>query len=112
MEPWDFGPETDRTSAIKGILRRKVFKPITKEFRKNYLPVMMYAEGYIMSHTTETQVLYAYVSKAKEYCHIPEWLYNTIIHKDTITYIIGPWVFLNGFEKTLEGKYLIKIFAY
>lgn len=64
-----------------------------------------------MAHTTESQTLYAYVTVANEYCRIPEWLYATMIHKDTITYIIGPWVFLNGFEKTLEGKYLIKIFA-
>ena len=50
--------------------------------------------------------------KANEYCKIPQWLADTIKGKETVTYIIGPWVFINGFENTPDGKYLIKIFPY
>lgn len=34
------------------------------------------------------------------------------IYRDTVTYWIGPYGFLNNFENTTEGKYLIEMLQY
>lgn len=91
------------------------FRPITRCFRDYYAPHKTFADGNkVMRRTTEAgNALYAYVNtKANEYCRLPHWLATTIKEDETITYIIGPWIFINGFENTPEGKYLCKIFPY
>lgn len=91
------------------------FRPITQGFRDHYAPYKTFDNGNkMMRRTTEAEnVLYAYVNtKANEYCRLPHWLATTIKGNEIITYIIGPWIFINGFENTPEGKYLCKIFPY
>lgn len=44
--------------------------------------------------------------------HIPQYVVDTLEGKEQVTYIIGPFVFVNGFEETTEGKYLCKIFPH
>lgn len=44
--------------------------------------------------------------------HIPQYVVDTLEGKEQVTYIIGPFVFVNGFEETAEGKYLRKIFPH
>lgn len=85
-------------------------KPVTLYFKANYMPHKEFADGNkLMRHGND----FAYLNvKAHEWVKLPPFLVETLEHRDLITYMIGPWVFYNHFEKTTEGKYLIKVFPY
>lgn len=109
-----FGQEINRTSAVTQVLKTMISKPITRGFRDHYAPFKSFMDGNkLMRRSTATQTLYAYVNvKTREYIRVPHWLMKTICDYESVTYVIGPWVFINGFENTPEGKYLCKIFPY
>ena len=50
-----------------------------------------------------------YMTYDKSMTRVPTYVAETIMGKDRITYIIGPYVFFNNFEETADGKYLIKM---
>ena len=109
------GHEIDRISPVTQVLRTMTFKSITQGFCEHYALYKIFYDGNkMMRRTTEAgNVLYAYVNtKTKEYAKLPIWLADTIAGHERVTYIIGPWIFVNGFENTQEGKYLQRIFPY
>ena len=98
------------TVAISKLLKVMTFKPITSYFKEHYMKCMGFDEHYAIYRQGS---MYAFVNRrVQEYAKIPTFAVCTLQGKDTITYIIGPWIFLNGFESTAEGRYLIKIFPY
>ena len=52
---------------------------------------------------------YYLVNCDEQVTRVPTYVAETIMDKDRITYIIGPYVFFNNFEETADGKYLIKM---
>lgn len=74
-------------------------RPITAYIRQNYWPLK---EGfYRVGSESIIQVQNGFYKK------VPQWLYRAIVDEEAITYMYGPYVFFNGFEKTTEGKYVL-----
>ena len=48
----------------------------------------------------------------KQYCKIPYYLGWTLQGRNRFTFWIGPYAFINEFEDTAEGKYLIDMLKY
>ena len=43
---------------------------------------------------------------------VPGFMAQSLLGNNTLTFWIGPYVFINGFETTAQGKYLIKMLEY
>lgn len=43
---------------------------------------------------------------------IPRFMAQSLLGNDKFTFWIGPYVFINEFETTVQGKYLIKMLEY
>ena len=107
-ECWDSLPEIEQT--LNHLILKQTFKPVTKYFRDHCAPHRTLKDGTkLMRNSSQYYLL---TPDEKYYCKLPDWLVMTIEGKENITYVIGPWIFANGFENTKEGKYLIKIFPY
>ena len=105
---WDSLPEIDQI--LNRLILKQTFKPVTKYFRNHCTPYRTLKDGTKLMHNYPQY--YLLTSDEKYYCKVPDWLATTMAGGRTITYVIGPWIFINGFENTKEGKYLIKIFPY
>lgn len=49
------------------------------------------------------------VNSRHEYCKIHTYLYESLCGQNRFTFWLGPYAFVNNFEATKEGKYLIKM---
>lgn len=86
------------------------FKPLTDYVKAHALPYKEFVDG---SKLYRAYPHYYYITKdEKSYARVSEWIAKTINNEETVTYVIGPFVFINGFEESKEGKYLCKMFPY
>lgn len=49
------------------------------------------------------------VNSRHEYCKIHTYMYESLCSQNRFTFWLGPYAFVNNFEVTKEGKYLIKM---
>lgn len=52
---------------------------------------------------------YYLVNCDEQVTKIPAYVALTIQGKESVTYQIGPYIFFNNFEETVDGKYLISM---
>lgn len=97
-----------KTCVLK-ILKHSKHHSFTKYYMQNLLPV----------HNTELGTLYRmhngdyYLSPDPDtIVSIPYYAAHSMISMNRFTFWLGPYAFVNEFEHTPEGKYLIKMLEY
>lgn len=82
---------------------------MSKYYRQNMVPVARFIGGYQVMRKANTWHYYCVNGNETQLTRIPDYVCRTAEERDKVTKIIGPYVFLNNFEDTPEGKYLIKM---
>ena len=126
MVHWDFSSETLTTCCLS---KMKTFnwRPWSKHYRQTLLPIVSRHIGNDQFHLMKHNDTY-YLMKpgivnetTAVVARIPLYMAASLMHmdniagqvyRDTVTYWIGPYGFLNNFEDTTEGKYLIEMLQY
>lgn len=105
---WDSGQGTGTTSVAK-IAKHFKWTPWHKYHDQTLMPHKEFTNGFKLFRHGSTYYL---KNTNNEVARIPNYVATTLEHKEQVTYIIGPFIFINGFEESAEGKYLRKIFPY
>ena len=90
--------------------------PLTKYYKQNLWPkktVSMTLNGVTSDvKVCTTKSKYFLLHEIYGVLAIPRFMAQTLLDNNTFTFWIGPYVFINGFETTAQGKYLIKMLEY
>ena len=90
--------------------------PLTKYYKQNLWPkktVSMTLNGITSDvKVCTTKSKYFLLHEIYGVLAIPRFMAQTLLDNNTFTFWIGPYVFINGFETTAQGKYLIKMLEY
>lgn len=90
--------------------------PLTKYYKQNLWPkktVSMTLNGITSDvKICTTRNKYFLLHEIYGVLAIPRFMAQSLLCNNGLTFWIGPYVFINGFEATAQGKYLIKMLEY
>lgn len=80
---------------------------MTKHYKQMLLPIADTPYGQVMSGNGDH-----WLSANDEVARLPHYLWLTITGLHNVSQIYGPFMFVNGFEKTKEAAYLKQMLQY
>lgn len=90
--------------------------PLTKYYKQNLWPkktISMTLNGVTSDvKICTTKSKYLLFHDIYGVLAVPRFMAQSLLSNNTFTFWIGPYVFINGFEATAQGKYLIKMLEY
>lgn len=117
MVQLDFSSET-LASCTAQILKHSNWKEETKYYHQHLFPLGQSVIGKSNIPVTvcriknEDSVNYYVKQEVFGVQWVPEFMAQSLLGKNSFTFWIGPYAFVNGFEETVQGKYLIKMLEY
>lgn len=109
----DYSSETLATCLQKVMKKLSNWKDETYYLKTSFFPSgsvdinhMHFSVGTVLS------IWYLKNTSTNQYCKIPHYLARSLLSKNSFTFWIGPYAFVNEFETTAEGKYLIDMLKY
>lgn len=107
---WDSSLETQKGWYLtKAIRHHSNWNHLTSYYKSTLLPVKSFTKDTRLMRSGDNYYL---VNCDEQVTKIPAYVALTIQGKESITYQIGPYIFFNNFEETIDGKYLISMLPY
>lgn len=111
----DYSHET-LVNCIQKILKHSSWRPLTKYYEQNLWPkktISMTLNGITSDvKICTTRSKYFLLHEIYGVLAVPRFMAQSLLGNNAFTFWIGPYVFINGFETTAQGKYLIKMLEY
>lgn len=103
-----FTPET-LENCIKQILKHSEWRSETFYLKTGFFSNGQITIGQVVFSIGKVGDAWYLKNKACEYCKIPYFMASSLKNTNRFTFWLGPYAFVNEFELTKEGQYLIKM---